>query len=279
MQFFKSEKEIIRPKDSFYRKIQQQFVTIYHNEIDNRYDIEKIGLHEEIQEANISLLDQEKTDAIKVFFKLYLYPQSEARNDRDNAFLSLIQLLHEPTKIITLFPSMPRIMWHIGRRFPQALSVGLDSNQAFYLSLVLERDIIDRIVQKYGQENRKNFQVSLQDFKWSYRQNPYSQAHKLYKVGTKIFSTVQDIELIKITREILFLVKEQMEKNTERYGEHILAIDYGQEVLEKTVQIFKGFSKEEIEKLLRIVKILEKKYMNSIFANQDFNYQKLIFKP
>lgn len=278
MHFFKSEKELARAKSGLYHRVQRQFVEIYHDELESRYDVDFLARHEEIRELDLFLLPQEKTDWIKKFFKLYLYPKDENRHSRDQAFLSLIELLYEPKKLITLIPSMPRIIWHIGSRFPQALSVGLQSNQAFHLSLVLERGIVDRVIEHYGwtEKDQDSAHLTLADVKWAYAQNDYKQAHKLYELGISIFASIKDFELLQITQEILDLVQKQMHKNENKFSRHIVAIDYGKDILNQTMALFRNFSNEEIEILIKIVEVIEKKYMDATFAGKPFDYKKLI---
>jgi hypothetical protein len=165
---------------------------------------------------------------------------------------------------------MPRIILKYGFRFPKALSMGLEAVKTFHLSLKYEKKIITNILAlslDWDKPHKKRIKISDEIFQDAVRKIGHEEALHFFKLGYKIFSAIKDPDIIKVTLNILKDIENAMKKSHMDYSPHLKAIEYGKNVLYESIVSFAELRHEELDIITEIVKMVEKKHLESIYSS------------
>lgn len=250
-----------------------------HDEIHDRYSTESMLLVPAIKSGDLLKgINRDDIDRLQALFTSTIYPEVDARADRDKSFESLVKLLKAPQKLTSIIPSLAGIMLHHALIFPAAMRVGLNTVVAYSLSNRLEDQLVDGLMKIYTERGDKitaSTKLSPQDYHDSYVTIPYAEGKRMINLAAAVMKAGKRKALVDASMEILCQVQEAMahkDQNIERNGgkpqhpDDIAAIEYGKSVLKKVMDAFNYDSAETMDRMINISTIVELHYLNNMYG-------------
>ncbi|MEW5945190.1 MAG: hypothetical protein AB1742_03230 [bacterium] len=255
--------------------LRKKAVKYIQQEIEERYRLENVRkvLGPE-REHLIRDVAQEDIDVLKEMFLTTIYPEYDARRERDKSFESLIRMLKTPSKLMRMIPSMPVIALRYATIFPVALRIGLNSIIAFTRSNRLENKFVANLLAIYGKNGKpitNSMKITRDEFLEAYRGVSYTEGKKMISVALWVVHAGKRRVIVESAKSILKDVRETLEgidRQNRRsgrrqvYTDDIVAIEYGIRTLDRIAGVFKYFSPEKIDRLIEVARIIEIDYMN-----------------
>lgn len=272
----RSNKTTADPEKILVRKKAVQYI---HDEIKERYQLKNIRkIPNQRMNGYLRDITQEDIDLLEELFLTTIYPDLDARRERDKSFESLINMLKNPHKLIYIIPSLPLIALRHASVFPIALSIGLHSVMAYTRSLKLEDKLVNNLLDIFargGKTVTPSLEIKHEEYLQAYRTVGYEEGKKMIDLSTKVIDAGKRTEVVDSAKEILSDVKDALKRVDEQnrrtdrkevYTNDIQAIEYGIQTLKKISSTFEQFSSEKIERLMKISRTVEMHYLNQNYG-------------
>ncbi|MEW6202076.1 MAG: hypothetical protein AB1546_08885 [bacterium] len=255
--------------------VRKKAVKFTHDEIKERYRLENIrripnhrmnGFLKDISQADIDILED--------LFLTTIYPEPDARYERDKSFESLIKMLKNPHKLTLIIPSLPSIALRHAIVFPTALRIGLNSVIAHSRSIKLENRLVSNLINIFhttGKTITPSLIITPEEYFEAYRSIKYEEGKKMIDIAVWIVRAGKKKETVNSARAILSDVKDALDRIDEQnrnagrqkiYPDDIGAIEYGIRTLDKISSCFDYFSPEKTDRLIKISHTVEMDYLN-----------------
>lgn len=133
-----------------------EVVRLFHEDLYRRYTLTYLRSIDEIRQRDL-LKGISETDIgrVKQFFAHVLYPTIDERERRDQSFGSVEVMLSNPAKLISILPSMPKLLLKYGGALRKSLDAGRKVVEAFELASEIEDELVLELLKVYRAENRE----------------------------------------------------------------------------------------------------------------------------
>jgi hypothetical protein len=255
--------------------VRKKAVQYTQSEIKERYRLQNIRKIPDFH-MNGMLRDvsQEDIDILEELFLTTIYPDPDARRERDKSFESLVRMLKNPRKLTRIIPTLPFILLRHATVFPTALRIGISSIIAYSRSVKLEDKLVSNLLDIYhkkGEVINRNLEITPEDYLEAYRGVRYDEGKKMIDISMWVVNAGKRKEIVDSAQAILSDVKGALSRIDEQnrqagrqevYTDDIHAIEYGIRTLQKISDTFDYFSPEKIERLIKISRAVEMNYLN-----------------
>lgn len=235
----------------------------FHEELDRRYAREHLrqipelaedGLLEEVPEAQLN--------HIKEFFKRVMYPVGEEREARDRGVETVEQILGSTSSIVSLLPQLPRVLLRHGGRLPAIASAGLTVVSAYRLARRIEEKVLDELqelceLKDAVCESDESLPYDL--LRRAYGTLSEEETDKMLERTEKVVRLGMDKRLMEATIELVEIVRESREDPEEQD-----ALGYVRSVLREVRGLAEEYSREQVERILRLSEITEASYFDTL---------------
>lgn len=244
-------------------KAKHRLAEFFHHELDRRYTREQLGRIDALREE--SLLDQvpeAQLQRIKEFFKRVMYPVGEEREARDRGVETVEEILSSTSSLISLLPKLPGFLLRHWSRLPKIASAGLTVVSAYRLARHSEERVLRellRLCEEEGVSPAEGDEIPYSLLRRAYGTLEEQETEKMLSRTEEVVSLGMNKPLMSSTIEIVELVRETREDPEEQD-----ALAYVLSVLQEVHDLSEEFSREEVERILRLSEITESNYFETL---------------
>jgi hypothetical protein len=235
----------------------------FHDELDNRYRPEQLREIDELRtEGLLEAIPEEQLSRIKEFFKRVMYPVGEEREARDRGVETVEEILNSTSSLISLLPKLPGILFRHGGRLPAIASAGLTVVSTYRLARHTEEEVLRellRLCEEKGISPAKGDEIPYSLFRRAYGTLDEKETRKILSRTEEVVRLGMDKGLMSATIEIVDLVRKTREDPEEQD-----ALEYLLSVLQEVHDLSEEFSREEVERILRLSEITEAEYFDTL---------------
>ena len=208
-----------------------------------------------------STIREDKVNAIRNYFILYIYPDAGKRAILNSAFEHLDDHFKNPGHLIQLVGDASGVLFRFGFQLPKAVKAGLHSLSSFKAANAFEKGILDAAI---AQE--KQPPISLREMEALMATLPRKQVERFLNNMEDLLRSLTDTELIAKTVEIMGELVEQMKKHPKVYTEiDIKGLTIGLKILRQGYLLFKSMPISERKAVIRIILEAEYQFMEDIY--------------
>ncbi|MCB1143508.1 MAG: hypothetical protein H7A24_11530 [Leptospiraceae bacterium] len=234
-------------------------IEAYRKSLILRYSEEKIENF-----PDLNALDRGTIDKLIHYFLELLYPPYEERKHLDNAFQSLNNFVHSPTKLFGVIGNLPYAIMRFGKMLIQALQAGISALRSYLAAHKFERVLYIKakplIDQGLDISEEKVFNSLI-------AQIPKKDADEFREQVIKLFEVLSKRELLEKVQDVMQHVIEKMESKPRLYSQQEVAgIKLGYGIIEKGKELFMNLNEHEIRIILRGIDFIEKEFYESAIA-------------
>ncbi len=260
------------------RIIRREVVKRLHFDIHGRYRSEHLVAVPEISSKNmLEGIGQADIDRLESLFLSTVYPELDAREQRDRSFESLIRMLKNPHALSDIIPSLPRIVLRYGTRFPIALRIGLNSVMAFNHAMKLENKMVEYIAGIYGsrkEEVTPSLILDWNDYHEAYVKVPYAEGVHMIKLARWIMKAGASSDIMNTAWNIMDEVEKSLVKKDESrrsagaepaHEQDVVAIEYGKKALDNIKSTFSDYERGVMLRMIEISFATEIDYLDRMY--------------
>jgi hypothetical protein len=203
-------------------------------------------------------LDRNIIDNLILYFLELLYPPFEERKQLDNAFQSLNNFIHTPSKLFGVLGNLTYAVIQFGKMLISALQAGLNALRSYLAAHKFEKilytESLPYLEKGFDISDPKLFQSLIAKI-------PKKDADEFREQVVKLFRTLSNKKLLEKVQDVMIHVIEKMESKPNLYSrEEINGIRLGYSIIEKGKGLFENLPKEDIELILVGIDSIEKDF-------------------
>ncbi len=228
-------------------------IDAYRKSLIIRYSESNLNRYAELSKINRSTIDK----LIHYFLEL-LYPPMEERLKLDNAFNSLSNFVHSPSKLMGVLGNIPYAVMKFGKMLFSALQAGMSALRSYLSAHKFERLLYDAAIPLI----EKGVDISEEKvFFTLLAKVPKEEADDFRHQVVKLFEILSNQELLIKVQDVMLHVIEKMESKKNLYTkEEIDGIRLGYGIIEKGKELFRELSEKEVKTVLQGIDTIEKDY-------------------
>lgn len=236
-------------------------INAYRSSLLSRYGTENLQRYPELAE-----IDRPTVDRLVHYFLELLYPPLEERKKLDNAFQSLSNFVHSPSKLMGVLGNIPYAVVKFGKMLFSALQAGMNALRSYLAAHRFERKLYEAALPFL----EKNIDISEEKVFFSLLvQIPKSEADEFREQIVKLFEILSKQELLQKVQDVMLHVIEKMKTKPHIYSEEEIAgIQMGYGIIEKGKEIFGNLKEEEVKLVLMGIDLIEKDYFDRALNSQ-----------
>ncbi|MFP4407108.1 MAG: hypothetical protein ACOC47_07590 [Alkalispirochaetaceae bacterium] len=243
--------------------LHHHLTAFFHDELDRRYRQERLreipGLREE---ELLQAVPEEQLIRIKEFFKRVMYPIGEERQARDRGVETVERILGSTSSLISLLPRLPAILVRHGGRLPAIASAGLTVVSTYRLARRMEEKVLTRLEELCETEAAACFGEEgppEELLRRAYGSLTEADTGRMLERTEKVVRLGMDERLMESTIDIVEIVQRSREDPEEQD-----ALKYVSSVLNEVRSLAEEYSREQVERILRISEITEGEYFEAL---------------
>ena len=244
-------------------RLNRRLTEFFHHELDRRYKREHLSEILELERQGIlEAVPETQLSRIKEFFKRVMYPVGEERQARDRGVETVERILGSTSSLISLLPRLPGIVLRHGGRLPAIASAGLTVVSAYRLARRMEEKVLQRLEELCEAEGAACFgEEGPPDelLRRAYGSLSETDTGRMLERTEKVVRLGMDERLMKATIEIVEIVHKSREDPEEQD-----ALEYVSSVLDEVRSLAVEYSREQVERILRLSEITEAKYFEAL---------------
>jgi hypothetical protein len=206
----------------------------------------------------LSKIDRTTIDKLVKYFLELLYPPLEDRLKLDNAFASLSNFVHSPSKLMGVLGNIPYAVMKFGKMLFSALQAGMNALRSYLAAHRFEKELFDASLPLI----EKGIDISEEKvFNSLLAKIPQADADDFRHQVVKLFEILSNQELLIKVQDVMLHVIEKMESKKNIYtSEEVEGIKLGYGIIEKGKELFSSLEKEDIDTVLKGIDIVEKTF-------------------
>lgn len=239
------------------KKILNEVIIAYRKVIEKRYQYASIK-----EQFNIpNSFDEARTDMVRDYFLLHIYPPPAKRQELEVAFHSLDNYIKHPEKLLRILLDSGSLLFKYGRHLPKILTAGIKALKSFRSATSFEQKLVQtaqasKLVPPYSIKNMMQLVGSL----------PKEEVEDFIENSQALFKTIQDRKLVRKILDIVNHLIGKMEKRPSVYSEvEVNALKIGRDIIKEGDVLFAQLSKSEQEQILAVVLEIERSALAEAF--------------
>lgn len=236
-----------------YEKNFDKIIEAYRKSLLLRYSEDNIKNFPEL-----SNIDRNTIDKLVNYFLELLYPPLEDRLKLDNAFSSLSNFVHSPSKLMGVLGNIPYAVMKFGKMLFSALQAGMNALRSYLAANKFERELYEAAKPLLA----KGMDISEDKvFNSLLAKIPQEEADEFRQQVVKLFEILSNRELLVKVQDVMIHVIEKMESKKKIYTqEEVDGIKLGYGIIEKGKELFSSLDEKNIEMVLKGIDLVEKKF-------------------
>lgn len=236
-------------------------INAYRSSLLARYSNENLSRFPEL-----SGIDRPTVDRLVHYFLELLYPPLEDRKKLDNAFTSLSNFVHSPSKLMGVLGNIPYAVMKFGKMLFSALQAGMNALRSYLAAHRFERKLYEAakpFLESGTDISREEifFQLLVQI--------PKSEADEFREQIVKLFEILSKQELLIKVQDVMLHVIEKMKSKPNLYTpEEIEGIQMGYGIIDKGKEIFGNLRENEIQLVLKGIDLVEKEFFERALSRK-----------
>jgi len=243
--------------------VREQLVETFHTDLQDRYERERLESMEEITtDGLLRGISQDDIAVMRAFFRDILYPTLDEREQRDRNLDTIGRMLGNPGTVVSMLPSLPALALKHGPLIPAAIRTGRQIVQTYGLANELEDEMVENAMELCRQRGvtREDWdEIGYDVYRHAYRGVPREKSRELVRRGEEIVRAGIDRDLDTAMAQVLERLRETVSSR-----QQTAAIDYVLSVIGRAEGIADRFTEDELERVIRIVDVVERRYDSSM---------------
>lgn len=262
--------------------VRGQAVKFIHKDIHSRYRIENIrALGGPDIDRLLAGIGQEEIDALEELFRCVIYPEVDARHERDKSFESMIAMLKNPGRLTHIVPSLPLLVLRYASIWPSALNTGISAMLSYINSVHVENSLVRETLALLEEDSvviTPGYILTEDLYREAYRRVPMAEGRKMINYAVKTFGAGRNDRLIAATYNILddvqktFIHLDSLRIEAEQppiYTDPISAMNFGKETLKNIRRVFSLYPPDKMDRMIKITRIVEYAYLDRIHGVEN----------
>ena len=239
-------------------------IEAYRKSLTLRYNSENVSRFPELAQ-----IDRPTIDKLIHYFLELLYPPLEERLKLDNAFASLSNFVHTPSKLMGVLGNIPYAVMKFGKMLFNALQAGLNALKSYLAAHKFERKLYEAAIPYI----EKGIDISEEKiFLNLLAEIPKEEADEFRIQVVKLFEILSNQELLLKVQDVMLHVIEKMKSKKKIYtAEDIDGILLGYGIIEKGKEIFSELDGNQISMVLKGIDMIEKDYFDKALREKKMN--------
>ena len=234
-----------------------EVIIAYRKLIEQRYQYAAIKEQFEIPDS----FDEARTDMVRDYFLMHIYPPPAKRQELEVAFQSLDNYIKHPEKLLRILLDSGSLIFKYGRHLPKILTAGIKALKSFRSATSFEQKLV-----KTAEDSKLTPPYSTEDMKQLVGSLSKKEVADFIEDSQDLFKTIQDRKLVKKILEIVNHLIVKMEKRPKVYSDvEVNALKIGRDIIQEGDLLFAQLSKSEQEQLLAVVLEIERSALEEVF--------------
>lgn len=206
-----------------------------------------------------------KVNAVREYFLMHIYPDSETREILNAAFDHLESHFKNPGHLIQLVGDASGVLFKFGFQFPKALRAGMNALSSFKAATEFEKGLLQA-----AEAQQLTPPLSETQFLQLIAALPESKVRKFIANLDDLLSALTDVELMGKTVEILTELIAQMRKHPEVYSKiDVLGMEIGWNILNAGHKLFQQLPSSERRAMIELIIKAENHFIKEIYRNNS----------
>lgn len=225
-------------------------LNFYRDELRVRYDLKNIRRFDVF-----SSVEDEQLIALRDFFLEQIYPPAEHRQELDDAFDKLGEMLRSPKRMQPLVGATIRSMWRMGTKLPSAINAGRSTIDAYSKTRQLEdlmvKEAISQEITPADAKKRARMLKLLKNV-------PESVVTKLIHDILNLFHALTNVEMLQVAADFMSQCIKVMEDRTDLYDDDDRdGIRLGLTLLNEGLALFKDMDPAIFPQVIHGIQMVE----------------------
>jgi hypothetical protein len=232
-------------------------LNFYREELRRRYEIRNVRRFKPFDGVS-----DEQIAGLRDFFLDQIYPSPAKRQQLDDAFDRLGEMLRSPSRMRPLMGAALSSMWKLGHRLPAAVSAGKSTIDAYSKTRQLEQLMIEEAERQFLEPDESKNQHRMHML---IRNVPEEVVVQLIEDILSLFHALSNVEMLKVAASFMEQCVKVMEKRPDLYSdEDRNGIAYGLRLLRGGIALFMDMPPEHFPKIIEGIKMVEMDWYESV---------------
>jgi len=247
------------PKTKQDEELKHLVLNFYRDELRDRYDLDNIRRFDVF-----SAVREDQLIALRDFFLEQIYPPPQHRQELDEAFDRLGEMLRSPMRMKPLVGATIRSMWRMGTRLPSAINAGRSTIDAYSKTRQLEgmmvKEAVKHEITPADAKKRERMLKLLNNV-------PESVVTKLIHDILNLFHALTNVEMLQVAADFMSQCVTVMEDRTDLYSDDDRAgIQLGLTLLQEGLALFKDMDPAIFPQVIQGIQMVEMDWFKRVQA-------------